>query len=936
MKKLLLVDGSSYLYRAYHAAPPLTSPYGEPTGALFAMLNMLRKLSTQMADYTHCAVVFDEKGKNFRHDLYPEYKANRPPMPDDLRPQAEQIRVLADLSGWNVLAIAGVEADDVLATLAKKGCENGFQVAISSGDKDLMQLVNDQITVIDTMKDAVYNRDGVFAKFAVYPEQIVDYLTLMGDKVDNVRGVDKCGAKTAAKWLADFGSLDNLLANVDKIGGKIGDNLRSAMSYLPLSRQLILLKDNVDLPCGLDDLKRKEADYAALLPHFQHFGFRSLVKVAEEALSKDFRRQIAVSDLSQTVLSLRAEQNARRGNLPETTQLYDLFSDNSVSLPEKITTHYACIKTTADLDALCHRLSNAPKIAVDTETTSLNPQAARLIGMSFAFAAGDAVYVPIAHTFVSNPQQIDENLILATLKPFLESPNLHKVGQNLKYDRHILANHGIDLQGIVGDSMLASYLVESHLSHNLDDLCLRHFNHETIKFEDLCGKGKKQISFAEVAIDTATEYACQDADWAWRLEEFLRSKMDSGSLKLYEELELPIAQILWQMERYGVLIDREELQRQSHELGQQMLDLEEKAYKIAGQPFNLNSPKQLQEILFNKLGIPTKGVKKTPTGEFSTNEAVLEKLALDYPLPKIILENRGLAKLKSTYSDKLPQLLDANGRVHTTYAQAVAVTGRLASNNPNLQNIPIRTEQGRKIRQAFIAPQNSVIISADYSQIELRIMAHLSGDTGLISAFNQGEDIHRRTAAEIFNIAPNAVSAEQRRYAKTINFGLIYGMGRFGLAQSLGISNEDAQHFIERYFARYPAVAEYIERTKQQAHTAGFVETLFGRRLYLPEINATNKLKQAAAERAAVNAPMQGTASDIIKKAMIAVDDWLISGSLNAHLIMQVHDELILEVPENEKEIVCENLPKLMASVAKLSVPLLAEVGVGRNWEEAH
>lgn len=935
MKKLLLVDGSSYLYRAYHAAPPLTSPYGEPTGALFAMLNMLRKLSTQMADYTHCAVVFDEKGKNFRHDLYPEYKANRPPMPDDLRPQADQIRVLADLSGWNVLAIAGVEADDVLATLAKQATQNGFQVAISSGDKDLMQLVNEQITVIDTMKDAVYNRDGVFAKFAVYPEQIVDYLTLMGDKVDNVRGVDKCGAKTAAKWLAEFASLDNLLANTDKIGGKIGENLRCAMSYLPLSRQLILLKDNVDLPCDLDDLKRKEADYAALLPHFQHLGFRSLVKMVEDALQQEKRlpenRQLAVSDLSQTVLSLRDEQNARRSNLPENNQTDDLFRQ-----PEKVETHYICVKNQQDLDALCHRLANAQKIAVDTETTSLNPQDARLIGVSFAFAAGDAVYVPIAHTFVSHPQQIDENLILATLKPFLENPNLHKVGQNLKYDRHILANHGIDLQGVVGDSMLASYLIESHLSHNLDDLCLRHFNHETIKFEDLCGKGKKQISFAEVAIDTATEYACQDADWAWRLEEFLRGKMDSGSLKLYTELELPIAQILWQMERYGVLIDREELQRQSHELGQQMLDLEKKAYKIAGQPFNLNSPKQLQEILFNKLGIPTKGVKKTPTGEFSTNEAVLEKLALDYPLPKIILENRGLAKLKSTYSDKLPQLLDANGRVHTTYAQAVAVTGRLASNNPNLQNIPIRTEQGRKIRQAFIAPQNSVIISADYSQIELRIMAHLSGDTGLISAFNQGEDIHRRTAAEIFNIAPAAVSAEQRRYAKTINFGLIYGMGRFGLAQSLGISNDDAQHFIERYFARYPAVAEYIEHTKQQAHTAGFVETLFGRRLYLPEINATNKLKQAAAERAAVNAPMQGTASDIIKKAMIAVDDWLISGSLNAHLIMQVHDELILEVPENEKEIVCENLPKLMASVAKLSVPLLAEVGVGRNWEEAH
>ena len=915
MKKLLLVDGSSYLYRAYHAAPPLTSPNGEPTGALFAMLNMLRKLSTQRADYTHCAVVFDEKGKNFRHELYPEYKANRPPMPDDLRPQAEQIRILASLSGWNVLGIAGVEADDVIATLAKQGRENGFQVAISSGDKDLMQLVNDEICIIDTMKDAVYNRNGVYEKFAVYPEQIVDYLTLVGDKVDNVKGVDKCGAKTAAKWLAEFGSLDNLLANADKIGGKIGENLRAAMSYLPLSKELILLKDNVNLPCGLDDLQRREPDYAKLLPHFQRLGFRSLVKVAEEALSKDFRQ-------------------------PETVLSDDLFAENPPETvfrqPESITTHYSCVITPQDLDDLCQKLQHAKCVGFDTETTSLNPHNARLVGMSFALDKGVAVYVPVAHSFVSNPQQMAEDEILSKLKPFLENPNLHKIGQNLKYDCHVLANHGIDLQGIVGDSMLASYLLESHLSHNLDDLCLRHFHHETIKFEDLCGKGKKQISFAEVALDRATEYGCQDADWALRLEEFLREKMNCRCLKLYQELELPIAQILFKMERHGVLIDKEELQRQSHELGRQMLDLEEKAYKTAGQPFNLNSPKQLQEILFHKLGIPTKGVKKTPTGEFSTNEAVLEKLALDYPLPKIILENRGLAKLKSTYTDKLPTLLDENGRVHTTYAQAVAVTGRLASNNPNLQNIPVRDEQGRKIRQAFIAPKDSVIVSADYSQIELRIMAHLSGDTGLITAFNQGEDIHRRTAAEIFNTLPEMVSNEQRRYAKTINFGLIYGMGRFGLAQNLGIDPQDAQNFIERYFARYPAVAEYIERTKHEAHECGYVETLFGRRLYLPEINATNKLKQAAAERAAVNAPMQGTASDIIKMAMIAVSNWLISGSLKTHLIMQVHDELILEVPNDEKNLVVQELPKLMANVAQLSVPLLAEVGIGQNWQEAH
>lgn len=914
MEQLLLVDGSSYLYRAYYAtlraSRPMTSPQNEPTGAVFAMLNMLQKLK-QDVQFDYAAVVFDAKGKNFRHELYPEYKANRKAMPDDLRPQKDWVVELAGLYGWKVIAVDGVEADDVIATLAVNAKQQDMSVVISSGDKDLMQLVDEHITVMDTMNNAVYDADGVRAKFGVYPNQIVDYLTLVGDKSDNVPGVEKCGEKTAIKWLQEFGNLDNLLCNADKIAGKIGENLRGAISHIPLSKQLVTLKQDVDLslvlPNGVDDLRQADVDFKKLSPRLAYFGFKSLLKDIPADLFSD-------DDLFRQPETFR---------LPEKTETMTK-------------TNYATITNQDELNRLVVRLKSASKIGLDTETTSLDTMSAKLVGISIAFDIGDAVYIPISHSMTSTVEQLDENVVLSTLKPFLEDVKLGKIGQNIKYDQHIFANHGILLKGIAGDSMLASYLLESHLGHGLDELALRHLNLNTIKYEDLCGKGAKQISFADVPLAQATEYACQDADFALRLEKLLKQQMDSKTCELYEKIELPVADILFHMERVGVLIDKNELIQQSQELGKNMLALEDTAYKVAGQPFNLNSPKQLQEILFNKLGIPAKGIKKTTTGGYSTNEAVLEKLALDYPLPKIILEHRSMAKLKSTYTDKLPTLTDVNSRIHTNYAQAVAITGRLASNNPNLQNIPIRSGTGRKIRNAFIASSDCVIVSADYSQIELRILAHLSQDKTMIQTFIDGGDIHRKTAAEIFNILPENVSAEQRRYAKTINFGLVYGMGQYGLAQSLGIDNQAAKNFIDNYFARYTAIEKYMKETKEIAHQNGFVKTLFGRKIYLPDIHSSNKFKQAAAERAAINAPMQGTASDLIKKAMICVFDYIVSGSLKSRMIMQVHDELILEVPKTEVEIITNTLPDLMANVADLSVPLIVDIGIGQNWGEAH
>lgn len=923
---LLLVDGSSYLYRAYHAMAQLTAPDGAPTGALYGVLNMLRRLRS---DYVHdyCAVVFDAKGKNFRHEMFPDYKATRPPMPDDLRPQAEALPDLVRLMGWPVLVIPQVEADDVIGTLAKMASEAGWNVVVSTGDKDMAQLVNERVTLVNTMSGETLDIEGVKEKFGVRPDQIRDYLALMGDKVDNVPGVEKCGPKTAVKWLEAYGSLAGVMEHAAEIKGKVGENLQAALEQLPLSYDLVTIKTDVDLHTELSDslesLRRTSPKWSQLAVDFKRWGFRTWLKEAESRMHEAADGDLFGSDTIGEQAALDMETSSEK-------------IIEHAPAPEKL--DYQAVTTEAQFAALLDKLAQADKIGIDTETTSLDAMKASLVGISIAFQAGEAVYIPVGHSLTAAPEQLDLQDVLGRLKPHLENPALKKIGQNLKYDQHVFANYGIALNGIAGDAMLASYIIESHLGHGLDELSERWLGLETITYESLCGKGAKQISFADVAIGQATEYAAQDADFALRLEAHLRAQMDTKQLEMYEKMELPVAQVLFEMERNGVQIDRAELARQSAELGTELMKLEQEAYAVAGQPFNLNSPKQLQEILFDKMGIPTKGLKKTAKGGISTNEAVLEQLAPDYPLPKIILQNRSLAKLKSTYTDKLPEMISSkDGRVHTTYAQAVAITGRLASNNPNLQNIPIRTAEGRRVRRAFTAPPGSVIVSADYSQIELRIMAHLSGDKTLIAAFQNGEDVHRRTAAEVFGIAPENVSSEQRRYAKTINFGLIYGMGQYGLAKSLGIDNLSAKNFIDRYFARYPGVAEYMQRTKEQAAAQGYVETLFGRRLYLPDIHNKNANARAGAERAAINAPMQGTASDLIKRAMIDVRNWLSDG-IGSKLVMQVHDELVLEVPEAELDLVKEKLPQIMAKVDEgmLNVPLVAEVGLGMNWEEAH
>lgn len=928
---LLLVDGSSYLYRAFHAMAPLTAPDGTPTGALYGVLNMLRRLRT---DYVHdyCAVVFDAKGKNFRHEMFEEYKATRPPMPDELRPQAEMLPELVRLMGWPVLVVPNVEADDVIGTLAHQGSEAGMNVIVSTGDKDMAQLVNERVTLVNTMSGETLDTAGVQAKFGVRPDQIRDYLALMGDKVDNVPGVEKCGPKTAVKWLEAYGSLQGVMDHAAEIKGKVGENLQAALLQLPLSYQLVTIKTDVDLHTelsdGLDSLRRFTPKWSQLAIEFKRLNFRTWLKEAEERMHEGNGDLFGSGHIG--------EQAALAAERPSENIVSDGLPQHA---PKPETLDYQAVTTEAQFAALLNKLSAAESIALDTETTSLDAMAAQLVGISIAFAAGEAVYIPLGHSETAAPEQLDLQNVLGRLKPHLENPSLNKIGQNLKYDQHVFANYGIDLKGIIGDAMLASYIVESHLGHGLDELAERWLGLETITYESLCGKGAKAISFADVAIAQATEYACQDADFALRIEAHLKQQMDAKQLEMYEQLELPVAQVLFEMERTGVQIDKTELAAQSHELGRRLLELEQQAYEAAGQPFNLNSPKQLQEILFDKMGIPTKGLKKTASGGVSTNEAVLEQLAPDYPLPNIILQNRSLAKLKSTYTDKLPEMINPRtGRVHTTYAQAVAITGRLASSNPNLQNIPIRTAEGRKVRRAFTAPPGSVIVSADYSQIELRIMAHLSGDKTLLEAFKNGEDVHRRTAAEVFGVPPENVNADQRRYAKTINFGLIYGMGQYGLAKSLGIDNVSAKNFIDRYFARYPGVADYMQRTKEQAAAQGYVETLFGRRLYLPDIHSKNGNARAGAERAAINAPMQGTASDLIKRAMIAVRNWLLSDGLQSKLIMQVHDELVLEVVETELDLVKQKLPEIMAGVAEgqLDVPLVAEVGQGENWEAAH
>ena len=907
MPTLLLVDGSSYLYRAFHALPDLRNSAGEPTGAIRGVLSMLRRLeSDYSAEYRAC--VFDAKGKTFRDDWYPEYKAHRPPMPDDLRVQIEPLNEAIRAEGWPLLSVEGVEADDVIGTLTRQACEAGWDVVISTGDKDLTQLVRPGVRWVNTMSEEVLDESGVTEKFGVPPERIVDYLTLIGDTVDNVPGVEKCGPKTALKWLAEYGSLDDIIANADKVGGKVGENLRRHLDFLPLGRRLVTVATDVELPVALEGLTAREDDKAALRALYERLEFRGWLRDLEE---KEMEKEMG-SD--------------------------SIFSEKIESDPiSSIERHYDTILGWPAFDAWLGKIEAAGLTAFDTETTSLDPMAARLVGMSFSVEPGKAVYLPLAHRGPDTPSQLPLDEVLARLKPWLESDEHAKLGQNLKYDAHVLANHGIRLGGIAADTLLESYVLESDKTHDMDSLASRHLGVRTIPYTDVCGKGAKQIGFDEVTIERATEYAAEDADITLRLHRLFdgRLQAEPALAALYRDIELPVLGVLFDMERTGVLIDPFLLASHSEELGRRLVELEGKAHELAGQPFNLGSPKQLGEILFDKLGLPV--VKKTATGKPSTDEEVLTQLADDFPLPKLLLEHRSLAKLKSTYADKLPRMVNPRtGRVHTSFSQAVAVTGRLASSDPNLQNIPIRTEEGRRIRAAFIAPKGHVIVSADYSQIELRIMAHLSKDERLLGAFAKGEDVHRATASEVFGVPPDEVSYEQRRYAKVINFGLIYGMSAHGLARNLGIERAAAQSWIDRYFARYPGVARYMEETKAAARAQGYVETVFGRRLYLPDIRAQQVGRRQGAERAAINAPMQGTAADLIKKATIATHRWLAESGLSSRLILQVHDELVLEVPEAELDQVRETLPRLMGDVADLSVPLLVEVGAGANWDEAH
>ncbi|KVN81986.1 DNA polymerase I [Burkholderia ubonensis] len=908
-KTLLLVDGSSYLYRAYHAMPDLRGPGGEPTGALYGIINMLRRMRKEVsAEYSAC--VFDAKGKTFRDDLYADYKANRPSMPPDLALQVEPIHAAVRALGWPLLMVEGVEADDVIGTLAREAERHGMKVVVSTGDKDLAQLVTDRVTLVNTMTNEILDRDGVTAKFGVPPERIIDYLALIGDTVDNVPGVEKCGPKTAVKWLTQYDSLDGVIEHAGEIKGVVGDNLRRALDFLPLGRKLVTVETACDLAPHLESIEATlatDGEARELLRDiFARYGFKTWLREIDIALEQSGDADAAEGEPAPVVTA---------GAVRE----------------------YDTIQTWAQFDAWFAKIDAAALTAFDTETTSLDPMVARLVGLSFSVEPGKAAYLPVAHRGPDLPEQLPLDDVLARLKPWLESADRKKVGQHLKYDAQVLANYGIELNGIEHDTLLESYVLESHRTHDMDSLALRHLGVKTIKYEDVAGKGAKQIGFDEVALAQAAEYAAEDADVTLQLHHALYPQVarEPGLERVYREIEMPVSIVLRKMERAGVLIDDARLQAQSTEIATRLIELEGQAYELAGGEFNLGSPKQIGQIFFEKLQLPV--VKKTPSGAPSTDEEVLQKLAEDYPLPKLLLEHRGLSKLKSTYTDKLPRMVNPEtGRVHTNYAQAVAVTGRLASNDPNLQNIPVRTAEGRRIREAFIASPGHQIVSADYSQIELRIMAHISGDASLLRAFSNGEDIHRATAAEVFGVTPLEVTTDQRRIAKVINFGLIYGMSSFGLASNLGITRDAAKLYIDRYFARYPGVAQYMEDTRAIAKEKGYVETVFGRRLWLPEINGGNGPRRQAAERAAINAPMQGTAADLIKLSMIAVDDWLTRDGLASRMIMQVHDELVLEVPEAELPRVREKLPEMMCGVAKLKVPLVAEVGAGANWEEAH
>ena len=909
MKTLLLVDGSSYLYRAFHGLPDLRNSRQEPTGAIYGVLNMLRKLHKEFpSDYSAC--VFDAKGKTFRNDLYPAYKANRSAMPDDLRAQIQPLHEAITAMGWPIVIQEGVEADDVIGTLCKEATHHQFNVVVSTGDKDLAQLVNEHVTLINTMTNEKLDIEGVKNKFGLMPNQIIDYLTLIGDTSDNVPGVEKVGPKTALKWLNEYQTLDNIVKNAAQFPGVVGENLRKALDWIPRAKDLITIRCDLDIDKNWDNLKPKVQDSRTLENLYQRFEFKNWLNEVKEGSSQE-----------------NSSNNSREEKI-------------SIKSPSHFISKikYDTIFDEALLRVWLEKIKDKSYVCVDTETNSLDPMQAKIVGISIAVTAGEAAYIPLAHDYPGAPEQLSINAVLNLVKPMLEDEKIKKIGQNIKYDAHVFLNHDIHLKGIKHDTMLQSYVTESHQSHGMDNLSLRHLGHTCISFEEVAGKGMNQLKFNQVDIDVASHYSSEDADITFQLNQFFNPVIENDApLKfIYENIEMPATEVLLKIERNGVLVDDKKLNEQSHVIGEKILLLEEESYKLAGQPFNLASPKQLQDILFNKLGI--KSLKKTPSGAPSTDEEVLQDLALDYPLPKLLLEHRSLSKLKSTYTDKLPKMINTNtGRIHTSYNQAVAITGRLASSDPNLQNIPIRTSEGRKIREAFIANEGSSILSADYSQIELRIMAHLSQDKRLLEAFKNNEDIHKSTAAEIFGCDLDRVSQEQRRYAKVINFGLIYGMSVFGLSKSLSIERSAASNYIETYFARYPGVKRYMEDTKLFAKDKGYVETFFGRRLWIPEINGSNGIRRAAAERAAINAPMQGTAADLIKLAMIAVDQWL---SQNTHLktkmIMQVHDELVFEVPQNEIEILQKELPLLMEGVTKLDIPLIVDIGVGLNWDAAH
>jgi DNA polymerase I len=927
---LILVDGSSYLFRAYHSPPHLTNSRGEATGAIYGVVNMLKSLLRQYQP-SQMAVVFDAKGPTFRNDMYSEYKAHRPPMPDDLRSQIAPLHQIITAMGLPLLCVSGVEADDVIGTLARQASLQGRHTLISTGDKDMAQLVDEHVTLINTMTNTVLDPQGVVDKFGIGPELIVDYLALMGDKVDNIPGLPGVGEKTAAALLQGLGSIEQIYQQIDKVssltfrGAKtMAAKLEEFRAQLELSYQLATIKTDVELPYQLAELTIQAPDNNQL---------------AELYAACEFRRWLSEVLDSTPVRSSAEPQTAQLDMLDGVSASVGAAAVNDVSNGNVDSSQYQTVLDKAAFSAMLQQLNNSNLVAFDTETTSLDYMQAELVGLSVATAAGIAWYVPVAHDYVGAPQQLNRDWVLAQLRPWLEDASKAKVGQNLKYDQSVLARYGITLQGVQFDTMLESYVLNSVASrHDMDNLALKYLGKKTISFEQIAGKGAKQLTFNQIELEKAAQYAAEDADITLQLHQTLWPQLQqhSGLVDVLQDIEMPLIDILSRIERHGVLIDSKLLEKQSEQLAARIAELEQQAYEQAGKAFNLASPKQLQEILFDQMQLPV--LKKTPTGAPSTAEDVLAELALEYDFPKLITEHRGLSKLKSTYTDKLPKMQnEQTGRVHTSYHQAVAATGRLSSTEPNLQNIPIRTEEGRRIRQAFIAPPGKKIVAVDYSQIELRIMAHLSQDKALLDAFAHGRDIHRATAAEVFGVSLDEVTSEQRRSAKAVNFGLIYGMSAFGLAKQLGVSRSEAQQYVDRYFERFPGVLKYMERTRTQAHEKGYVETLFGRRLYLPEINAQNMARRKGAERAAINAPMQGTAADIIKKAMIVVDAWLQQqSSAPAVMIMQVHDELVFEVDEDKVEAVQQQLVALMAEAAKLDVPLLAEAGCGDNWDQAH